>query len=197
MYLVLIFLLVASVSSGQATSRLVMKYNDSATYVTNKNKDYDKGLYYIDKAIELDSNYEPSYEKKTRFLMVLKKYDEAIETLNKQLSLFENNQGYLFMLGLLLENKGDTLAAFMKYREADAKYKAKLDSTAVTNWNYEFILVNRAMNLLFLREDSLAKKICVDYYENYKKNISPDWLARILRLDREYYYCIFLGKEKQ
>jgi tetratricopeptide (TPR) repeat protein len=197
MRLALIFLFPGVVSFAQNPGNMVAKYNDSANFVTNKLKDFEKGIYYIDKAIELDTNYSPSYEKKLRFLMVSKRYDEANQVVHKLLKLSNNSSAYLFMEGLLFENKGDSSAALKRYQQAERNYKSMLDSLKITDFKYEYIVINRAMNLLFMREDSLAKQICVDYYENHKKNQESNWLNRILSLDRNYYYCLFFGEKNK
>jgi tetratricopeptide (TPR) repeat protein len=196
MHLVLIFLLLTSISFGQNKTSIAMKYNDSATAITNNYKDFGRGIYYVNKAIETDSNYHPSYENKLRFLLELKRFDEAGQTINKLISLSDDNALYISMSGLILEEKGDSLSAVLKYKEAENKYKTKQDSTPTSNWKYEYIVINRAMNLLFMREDLLAKQICTEYYEKIKKSQSPEWLNRITGLTREYYYRLLIGKEK-
>ena len=192
-----LFMFISSLIFSQSSKSLIDSYIDSAREITNKYKDFEKGLFYINKAIELDSNQTRLYETKLRFQMSSKRFDSALQTGYKLISLTKNKALYTSIVGLLLENKGDSIAAFKKYRNADTMYRVWLDTLKTTETLYEFVLINRAMNLLFMREDSMARKICVEYYEQYKKIKQPDWLNRIINLDRDYYLNLILGIRKE
>lgn len=186
MRFVFLFFLLSEITFGQSVNQLVISYNDSATRIVSKTKDYVKAIALLDKAIQIDSTYHRSYENKFPYLMALHRYDDAEETNNRLIKLSSNNALYISMAGLLLENKGDIALATIKYTEAENKFKAILEHTQPSGFKYEFMLVNRAMNLLFLRQDSTAKQICVEYAEKYKKEHSKEWLNRILKLTRKY-----------
>jgi lipoprotein NlpI len=71
------------------------------------------------------------------------------------------------------------------------RFKAKQDTTSITDMHYEFVVLNRSMNLLFLRKENLSKEVCVEYYEKHKRLESKDWLDRVSKYDRVYYEHLF------
>jgi tetratricopeptide (TPR) repeat protein len=193
---IILFFLVPNLAFGQISKNLASLYNDSAILTASKTKDYERAILYIERAIQIDSSYLQSYENNLRYQLILNRYDDALKTTNKLIKYSNNNALYLSIAGLILENSGDTISALMKYQESEEKFKIKQDSTPLASLNYEFIVINRAMNLLFLNQDSLARHICTDYYENYKKYKSIEWLDKILGLTKKYYYDLILCKRK-
>jgi hypothetical protein len=85
------------------------------------------------------------------------------------------------MSGLILEKIGDSISAFIKYNEAEVRFKEKQATTSITDMHYEFVVLNRSMNLLFLPKENHSKEVCVEYYEKHKRLESKDWLDRVSR----------------
>lgn len=181
---------------GQDLSQLAKKYNDSALLIYQKTKNSDSAINYFKKAIVTDSNYINSYENILPYLTGCKRYNEAEIIVNKLIILTDKNESYYSLLGVLLENKGDSISAFKKYSEAEEKFKLKQSSTSLSDFSYKYIVINRAMNLLFLYNDTLARNICTDFYEQKKEQLPSDWLIRILSLTRENYFDILLSRRK-
>ena len=191
MRLILVFLISVNLSYGQGASNRAKSYYDSAVSYANKLKDYQSAINYCEKAIALDSTNARLYESLIHYQMILRRYEDALKTAEKNIQYSGYNALAYFMSGLILEKMGDSLSAFSKYNEAEERFRLKQAATPVTDMHYEFVVLNRAMNLLFLRKDSLANKVCVEYYEKHKKLESKDWLDRVSKYDRAYYEHIF------
>jgi tetratricopeptide (TPR) repeat protein len=125
--------------------------------------------------------------------MIQRKYADAYKTSEKIIQYTEYNAVAYFMSGLILEKMGDSLSAFSRYSEAEEKFRLRQAATPISDMHYEFVVLNRSMNLIFLRKENMAREVCVEYYEKYKKLVSKDWLDRVSKYDRAYYEHIFFN----
>jgi Tfp pilus assembly protein PilF len=112
---------------------------------------YDQALYWFDRIIQQEPDWETPYCSKARVLMKQKKYKEAKVFLDKALEINGENEDVLFYLGLYYESR-------RKYREAEQAYLRSLN----VNPNQPETLLNYGVILLKLDETDQARKAFVD-----------------------------------
>ena len=76
-----------------------------------QNRDFDKSLKYIDKAIQFNKNSAELYSIKGFYLYISNKEKEAKELFEKALKLDANNIDALLNLGVILKDNNETLKA--------------------------------------------------------------------------------------
>ncbi len=99
-----------------------LEYIDYDTIITKVNaleekEEYDKMIAHLDKINPNDSLYESSLVTKSYYLLQQKKYDAAIQTAEKGLTISDGSDRYSFLL-----NKGVAYLRSERYTEALAVY---------------------------------------------------------------------------
>jgi protein O-GlcNAc transferase len=150
---------------------------------------YEKALLSLDKAIELNKNYEEAYVNKSNLLHNLKKTKAALETLESGLKLFPNSQKFLNNKGYLLteqkrhEEAIDTfhilskinpnyenalgLLAHAKLHACDWKNLTEL-SQQITEGVLTGVPVTQPFAYMSLTDNATAMKSCAKIFGKYK-----------------------------
>ncbi len=81
-------------------------------------KDYEKAIYYADKALDLNENSLYANSNKAYALVRLKRYDEAMEYIEYELYLNENHSRAYFQRGQVKLAKGDKKGAKKDFEKA-------------------------------------------------------------------------------
>ena len=81
-------------------------------------KDYEKAIYYADKALDLNENSLYANSNKAYALVQLKRYDEAMEYIEYELYLNENHSRAYFQRGQVKLAKGDKKGAKKDFEKA-------------------------------------------------------------------------------
>ena len=150
-------------------------------YIYFKEKNFSKALYFINKAIKINSNFAEAYIEQGNALNELKKYEEAINSFNKAIKINPNNTRAYHNKGFVLHELGNIKLAIESYNEA-----IKTDPNFVQSHN------NLGFAFHQLKKFSESLK-------SYKKafEINPNFnflLGKIIHSKR--YFCEWNSHEK-
>jgi len=129
------------------------------------NSKVDSAIIYFNKAIEIDSSYYYAYYYKEVSECRVKKYDDAIQTLKKMITLWPENSGCYSYLGLIYEIKKDTIQSSLYFNKAVELEKAVLDTMSETNSNYPYFMLTTAIDNVYAGKDKEAHEIFNKAYE--------------------------------
>ena len=118
----------------------------------------DSALSLLNEAIKIDSTYYLAYANKANILSKLKKYEEAIETLDKAVKLRKNYAEGISMQGFLYEKMGMQEKANLKYKKAIKAYMARLNSDFKTEDRVN-VQIDIAFMLLFTEDKQTALQV--------------------------------------
>lgn len=170
--------------------------NDSAISVMFHSQDYNKALILLDKAIEIDSNYITALNNKVSFEMELKQFDKALITLKRIIAIKPQIPEYHFFAGLIYVISGDTTSSQNYFKEADNCYNTILDSISKENKSYDFVLMNKAVNLICMGDEEKGNNILKQLYANEKDDIEKEVLSDFINKSRSEIVNYFLnGKQ--
>ena len=129
---------------------------DSAAKNTLKSED---AIALLDRAIQIDRNYYGAYKRKLRYQITLRRFDDALITAKNVVRLGPDNPDNYTTMGVLLDKKGDTITARGYYRKAIKKIDRILDTMSKRNFDYDFLLMTKGVNLVLLGEQEKANRI--------------------------------------
>ena len=139
--------------------------------------EYDKAISLLEQAILIDSNYFTAYRNKLSFQIVLKDYNQALKTAIKISQLRPSNPDYYVTIGLLYEIQGDSVSSKKQFIEAEKQYDKMLDTITLSNKNYNMLLMDKAINLIYLGEQQKGNDILKQLYNDQKESSLKEMLA--------------------
>jgi tetratricopeptide (TPR) repeat protein len=140
---------------------IAIKLNDSAvnllmTFDTIK---IINGIKLLDSAIQIQPDYDNAYWNMISLQTQIGLKDEALNT-SYQYEKIRPQSTYIKMtIGIMLDSKGDSIKAQTKYLEAGNIYNQILDTINVNSKDYNMLMMDMAVNLKLLNNDSNANKI--------------------------------------
>ena len=150
----MLYLLVAT-GAGKAQAQGAREYfNDGLELY--KQKEYEKALKKLDKAIEINPDYQVAYQARGNVFFALREYDNAIDDYSDAIDIAPTN-------------------AMNYYNRGNAYHAVKMYDSAITDFSqaislkpdYAFAFWNRGLSYSKLRQRDLA-------YKDYSRAISVD-----------------------
>lgn len=135
------------------------KLVDSAEILIVEQQQYEKAIPLLNQAIQIDSNYAQPYSYKLSCQWQLKLWDSCLKTIYSLIRINPNNADRYGQIGLLYYYKGDSILSKKFYTEALSRYNEILDTMSIKNNQYKFLLVNKAIYLVFLDRQKEANEI--------------------------------------
>ncbi len=173
--LVFILMLLALYSFGQKPTKHIVdpkaiKLNNEATKLLgyNNNDSTLKGVYLLDKATEIDSNYYLAYSNKLTCLTQLRQYDKAIATAKRLIRFKPLAPDIYMMCGEIYDKINDTISSNIYFNKALALSNAYLDTMKVENINYDMFIMNKAVTLIMLNQQVEGNKLLKQLYNRQK-----------------------------
>ena len=115
-------------------------------------------LTLLNKAIKLDTQYYLAYANKALILSKLKRYQEAMETLDKIIKIRPNYAEGISGQGFLYEKTGESIKAVERYQEAIAAYLRRLNEPLKLT-NRVNVQVDIAFMLVFTNGKEAAMRL--------------------------------------
>ena len=160
----------------QGYNSTAKQFTDSAFKIFKTTGDPTKALPLLDQALNIDSNYVPALSSKFSFEMASKMLDKALLTGQSLIRIKPNVGEYYSALGIIYEQKQDSISSRKCFIIAIACYDKKLDTMSKENRNYDAILLNKAFNLILVGQQKYGNDILKQLFdessdENYKEII--------------------------
>lgn len=140
---------------------IAIKLNDSAValLMTYDTINIISGIRLLDSAIQIQPDYDNAYWNKISLQSQIGLKDDALIT-SYQYEKIRPKSTYIKMtIGVMLDSKGDSIKAQTKYLEAESIYNQILDTIKVNSKDYNMLMMDMAVNLKLLKNDSKANEI--------------------------------------
>jgi tetratricopeptide (TPR) repeat protein len=119
----------------------------------------------LDSATKIDPDYFTAYWNKMLFLNKLKQYDRSL-TAAKELSRLKPNDPIFYVtIGTLCEKTGDSLSAVTSFQKGLKLFNAELDTINPKSKGYEFMMMNKGIDLIMLDSEKEGNAILRQLYE--------------------------------
>jgi tetratricopeptide (TPR) repeat protein len=161
------------------------KLHDSATWIAKRQQDYPKAIDLLDQATQIDSNFLTAYANKLTFLLQLKQFDKALMAAHSLRRLKPDAPDYCVTIGILYHIEGDTVSSKKYFTEAAAKYDKVLDTMSLKNGDRDMLLMNKAVNLVFLGQQEQGNQILKQLHQNGQDRAYQEMIALYLNKTRE------------
>ena len=203
-------LLISLYSCGQNSTKhtvnpLAVKLNDEAMTLVDHLDNIDsckKGLYLMDKATSVDSNYFLGYWNKCMFQYKLKQYDKLILTYKQILRITPNAHDVYLACGLIYEKIGDSISAKNFFKKSLAICSPVLDTMSRKNRLYSMLVMNKGCNLILLGEQSKGTEVFQKFIDEQPNdpqfdNIFSNEIKSSIGLDKNQLLDRILNPHKQ
>jgi tetratricopeptide (TPR) repeat protein len=166
-----------------------MNYNPKAIELNNKAADYlqfqnyDSALFYLDKAIELDSSCYVAYSNKGAIYCTLKNYRKALIETKKVLVIKPDLAEAWVIAGMLSDKIGDTLHAPAFYKTSIEIFERRIADPNKTKQS-ESNSINRALSLILIGQEREGREEFRRLTELYPNN---KMLGQLLNLSKKDY----------
>jgi len=156
------------------------KLNDSAmehySHVGDSNR-FDIVMKLLDSSTKIDDQYYLAYWNKLIVLGDFGRYNEAINVTRELQRLRPLSPDIYSIRGTLYYKIGNMDSVHNNYKTADDRYNDILDTMSKSNRDYKALLLNKAINLKLMGEQTKGESILKDLYEQetvkeYKELIS-------------------------
>jgi len=128
--------------------------------------------------------------------MELKQFGKALITLKRIIAIKPQIPEYHFFAGLIYVRSGDTTSSQNYFKEADNCYNTILDSISKENKSFDFVLMNKAINLVCMGDKEKGNNILKQLYANEKDDIEKEVLSDFINKSRSEIVNYFLnGKQ--
>jgi tetratricopeptide (TPR) repeat protein len=184
----LLFLTLIACGQKDMVDSEARKLNDSAVALTMKSFDssaYADAILLLDKATAIDSNYYTAYWNKYSFQWTLKQYDKALVTAKHLNRIKPDAPDYYVSIGLLYEKLGDTVSARQHFKDALVRYNNILDTMDSKNKNYDNLLINKAVNLIFAGQQTEGNEMLKQLYEKHKDDMYAQAIEMFMNKSRQ------------
>ena len=173
----LFFLGLISCNQHKADSK-AKQLTDSAITIWKNTHDDLKALPLLDQALETDSNYFPALSTKLSFELTSNMPDKALRTAKSLIRIKPEVAEYYTAIGLIYEQKHDTISSKKYFTDAIICYDKKLDTMSKSDKKYDMLLSNKAIDLIFIGEQEEGNKILKEIYdrhtdEDYREMVKP------------------------
>lgn len=158
---------------------------DSAVRLVTDDLNHDKVIDLLNQALKIDSNYLAALFIKFSFEGELKQYDKAIITANHILKLQPNVFTIYFSLGIDYLLSGDTISSQKNFNEAEIQINAILDTVKSANSNYNDLLLNKALILIYKDSTQASDSILSSLIRNSKFNFEKELYSKLLHKTKE------------
>jgi tetratricopeptide (TPR) repeat protein len=173
--LILFLLCIGNISCGQTkkekTKSEAIKLCTEASKLTKFSAERDsciKALILLDRATQIDSNYYLGYMNKLIFLSSLKLLDKSVLAVTNLIRLEPNAHDIYILRGIFYEKMKDTISSRSDFTKSINICNKVLDTMKTNNKDYEFIMINKAVNLILLDRNN-ESDIFLKNFSNYQK----------------------------
>lgn len=161
------------------------QFNDSAISITMYSQDYKSAIQLLDEAIKIDSNYYIAFVNKLSFQVELNQFDKALETAKELHRIKPAAPDNFSLIGMLYEKIGDTLLSKQYFKDAGAQFNKILDTMNVKNKYYEILLMNKAVNLIFMGDQQKGNDMLKQLYNKTNDEAYREMLASLINKSRQ------------
>jgi tetratricopeptide (TPR) repeat protein len=161
------------------------KLLDSASELIEEQQQYEKAIPLLNQAIQIDSNYAAPYVYKASYHWEHEQWDSCIKIVYSLIRINPNNADRYGQLGLLYYYKGDSILSKKFYNEALSRYDKILDTMWTINNQYKFLLVNKAIYLVFLNRQKEANKIFQNASDRFTDQYAKTFFASFINKSKE------------
>ncbi|MGZ3853110.1 MAG: tetratricopeptide repeat protein [Flavisolibacter sp.] len=173
------------------------KLFDSASVLIAKQVQYDEAIPLLNQAIQIDSDYTAPYVYKLSYLWQSEQYDSCLKITNHLMRLHPAVAEYYGQTGMLYYLKGDSLSSTRFFREATSLCNKTLDTMSTKNSQYNFVLFNKGIYLVFSDKPAEANQIFQtvsakqtdsffrDYFASFANKSKQEVLNQILQSSTE------------
>ncbi|WP_217652995.1 tetratricopeptide repeat protein [Flavisolibacter ginsengisoli] len=166
------------------TPKAIELNNKAADYLQFQN--YDSALFYLDKAIELDSSYYIAYSNKGAIYCTLKNYRKALIETKKVLVIKPDLAEAWVIAGMLSDKIGDTLHAPAFYKTSIEIFERRIADPNKTKQS-ESNSINRALSLILIGQEREGREEFRRLTELYPNN---KMLGQLLNLSKKDYISL-------
>lgn len=164
-----------------------IRLNSKATaFITAQN--YDSALFYLDKAISIDSTYYTAYGNKCGVYCALKDFQKALTESQKAIAVKPDlAEGWTFA-GMLYDKLGDTLNAIKCYRKSIELFDERISNPAKQKF-LEANKLNRALSLILMGQEETGRSELKKLKEAYPNDNAVDGLLNMTKkeyLDQQF-----------
>ena len=161
------------------TPKAIELNNKAADYLQFQN--YDSALFYLDKAIELDSSCYVAYSNKGAVYCTLKDYKKALIETKKVLVIKPDLAEAWVIAGMLSDKIGDTLNAPAFYKTSIEIFERRIADPNKTKQS-ESNSINRALSLILIGQEREGREEFRRLTELYPNN---KMLGQLLNLSKK------------
>ncbi len=158
---------------------------DSADVIFKNTLDPLKALPLLHKATELDSTYLPALVTKLNFEMVSNMPDKALLTAMTLIRVKPEVSEYYSAIGFIYEQMKDTISSKKYFSRAVACYTKKLEGMSNSNENYDWILFNKATNMIFAGDEQNANYILTELYNRTQEVTFKETVKSVMNKSRQ------------
>ena len=158
---------------------------DSANAIFKNTLDPLKALPLLNKATELDSTYLPALVTKLNFEMVSNMPDKAILTAMTLIRIKPGVSEYYSSIGFIYEKMKDTISSKKYFMHAVGCYNKKLEGMSNTNKNYDWILFNKATNMILAGDEQSANYILKELYNRTQEVSFKETVKSVMNKSRQ------------
>jgi len=187
------FLFIGLYACGQQTATVkrhiadprAKKLVDSAEILIVEQQQYERAIPLLNQAIQIDSNYDQPYVYKLSYQWKLKQWDSCLKTVYSLIRIRPDNADRYGQIGLLYYYKGDSISSNKFYTEALSRYDKILDTMSSKNNQYKFLLVNKAIYLVFLDRQKEANEIFQNASDKFTDQYFKTFFASFINKSKE------------
>ncbi len=163
------------------------KLNDRACMLTRsgKNEDIQQAIGMLDQATKIDSNYFTAYWNKLAFLDKLKEYDRALATAKELNRLKPNDPVFYVTIGTFYQRKNDSVTANTYFQNAMTHFNAALDTLSPQGRHYDFLLMNKGIDLIMLGKMKEGNDILQQLYDSHSDSTFRKTVSFYMNKDKK------------
>ena len=141
--------------------------NDSAFALINSRnvEDYDKAIFLLDKAIEVDSGNWSILHNKLIFQTNFKDYEKAIQTGKAILKIQHSFPDMYGTIGTFYLRIGNTISANRNYQQEIRMFDKFLDTMSLKNPNFDQMILSKGTLLIMHGNEVEGNKMLKELYD--------------------------------
>jgi tetratricopeptide (TPR) repeat protein len=179
----IVFLVASLYACGQQTTVKrhipdpgAKKLFDSASVLIMEEQ-YEKAIPLLNQAIQIDSDYTAPYVYKLSYQWQLKEYDSCLKISDRLIKLHPAVADYYAQTGMLYYLKGYSQLSKNFFKEAVSLCDKRLDTMGKKNNQYNFVLLNKGIYLVFSDRQDEANEIFQNLSNKQTDTIFRNWYA--------------------
>lgn len=188
--LLFILLLANSCSEPEAEKRKInpqaRALNDTACMISRSGKAGDvlRAVELLDSATKIDPDYFTAYWNKMAFLNELKQYSRSLGAAKELSRLKPNDPVFYVTIGTLCEKTGDTVSATNYFERGLTLFNTELDTMNPKTKKYEFLLMNKGIDLVMLGREKEGNEILQKMYDASADSTQKKTIAFYMNKDK-------------